>query len=190
MTDFLLVVTAYLTGSVSFGQVAARIRRTDLVSRDVPGGSGVFRQLGPAWGITVALLDLAKGALTAWASSLGESSWLEPLMAAALVAGHNWPLYFGFRGGGGIAPTIGFFGWLFPTTTLSAVAVGLLVMLLYWRGYWIRNRTKVYPAPVAAMVAYLMMLVLLRGEPAAFYTFLLVSVLAAIRGIRIMRNKW
>lgn len=188
--DTVLVVLAYLIGSVPFGIVAGKLRGIDLTRRDVPGASGAFRQLGPAWGVAVALLDMLKGMLVAYLTTFTSAPWALPLMAATLVAGHNWPLYFGFRGGGGIAPTMGFFLWMLPQTTLSAVAVGLGVAALYWQLYWKRLRRGIYPIPAGAVVGYLYALLALWGKPQAFWTLLLVSVVVAIRGIRMSQRKW
>ncbi|MER3443393.1 MAG: hypothetical protein C4333_04420 [Meiothermus sp.] len=188
--DAVLVVLAYLIGSVPFGIVAGKLRGIDLTQRDVPGASGTFRQLGPAWGMAVAVLDVLKGMLVAYLTGFTDAPWTLPLMAAALVAGHNWPIYFGFRGGGGIAPTVGFFLWMLPQLTLTAMALGLAVAALYWQLYWKRTRRSLYPIPAGAVVGYLYALFALWGKPQVFPAFLLVSVVVAIRGIRIVQNKW
>jgi glycerol-3-phosphate acyltransferase PlsY len=187
--DAIWVVLAYLIGSVPFGIVAGKLRGIDLTQRDVPGASGTFRQLGPTWGVAVALLDMLKGALVAYLTTFTGAPWAPPLMAAMLVSGHNWPLYFGLRGGGGIAPSVGFFLWMLPQTTLGAVALGLGVAALYWQLYWKRTRRGIYPIPAGAAVGYLYALLALRGEPQAFWALLAVSVVVAIRGVRMMQNK-
>ncbi|WP_018467533.1 glycerol-3-phosphate acyltransferase [Calidithermus timidus] len=188
--DALLVGLAYLIGSVPFGIVAGKLRGVDLTQRDVPGASGTFRQLGPAWGLAVALLDILKGMLVAYLSTFAHAPWALPLMATALVTGHNWPLYFGFRGGGGIAPTVGFFLWLLPQLTLTSVALGLGVAALYWQLYWKRARRGVYPIPAGAVVGYLYALFALWGKPQAFWALLLVSAVVALRGVRMSQGKW
>ena len=188
--DFLLLIVAYLIGSLSFGRIAGVIRGFDMAERDVPGASGTFRQLGPVWGIGVALLDAAKGMLVAYLSQFGPAGWAMPLMAVAVVAGHTWPVFFGFRGGGGIAPTIGFFAWLYPVVVLSALAIGLVVAALYWQFYWKRNRSNWYPIPIAALAGYIWAMAQFWNKGAVFWAFLLVSVVVAVRGIRITQNKW
>jgi len=186
--DFFLAIVAYLIGSVSFGRVAGLIRRVDIA--DVPGGSGIYRQFGPIWGVGVALLDIAKGVLVAYLSQFAQASWAMPLMAVGVVAGHTWPVYFGFRGGGGIAPTIGFFAWIDPGIILGAIAIGLLVAAIYWQVYWKRNRVNWYPIPVGAVVGYIYALVQMFDKGPDFWAFLLVSVVVAVRGIRITQSKW
>ena len=97
--DLLWVMLAYLVGSFSFGHIAGNVRGINLAERDLPGASGTWRQLGPVWGILVAMADIAKGSLVAYLSGFLQTPWALPLMGVAVVAGHNWPLYFGFRGG-------------------------------------------------------------------------------------------
>lgn len=186
--DLLWVVVAYLLGSLSFGRIVGAIRGINLALRDTPGASGTWRQLGPVWGIAVALADIAKGSLVAYFYGFIQSEWALPLMGAAVVAGHNWPLFFGFRGGGGIAPTLGFFGLLYPTIALSAVGIGLSSAGLYWQLYWKNHRQSWYPIPVGALVGYVYALVAFWPTGMGFWAFLLVSLMVALRGLCIARN--
>lgn len=183
--DLVLLLVAYGIGSLSFGHLAGRLRGFDLSQRDTPGASGTFRQLGPGWGVAVALLDMAKGALVAWLSTHTASSWALAGMGMAVVAGHNWPLFFGFRGGGGIAPTIGFFAYLYPVIAGVGLLLGLAVAGLYWMGFWRTHPRYWYPIPVGAVVGYLYVLLALWSHPKGFWAFLLVSVVVALRGLRL-----
>ncbi|WP_027876042.1 glycerol-3-phosphate acyltransferase [Meiothermus cerbereus] len=186
--DLLWVVLAYLVGSLSFGRIVGAIRGIDLAERDTPGASGTWRQLGPAWGVLVAVADIAKGSLVAYLSGFLQTPWALPPMGAAVVAGHNWPLYFGFRGGGGIAPTLGFFVFLYPIITLVAVALGLAVAGLYWQLYWKSHRQSWYPLPVGALVGYAYALIAFWPTGIGFWAFLLVSATVALRGLRMARS--
>lgn len=183
--DFVLVVAAYLIGSLSFGRIAGRVKGFDLAERDTPGASGTFRQLGPTWGVGVAVLDIAKGALVAFLSAYAAPGWALPAMGMAVVAGHNWPLFFGFRGGGGIAPTIGFFAFLYPAIVGAGLLLGLAVAGLYWWVFWRSHRDRWYPIPVGAVIGYLYVLLALWGYPRGFWAFLLVSLVVALRGLRL-----
>jgi len=186
--DFLWVVLAYLLGSLSFGQIAGLIKGFDLADRDIPGASGTFRQLGAGWGIAVLLGDLFKGVLVAFLSLSTQTPWAMPLMGLAVVAGHNWPIYFGFRGGGGIAPTLGFFGFLYPDIALWAVVIGLGMAGLYWLLYWKNHPKSWYPLPVGAAFGYLYALIAFWPTGTGFWAFLLVSVAVALRGLRLTRR--
>ncbi|GIW28441.1 MAG: membrane protein [Meiothermus sp.] len=186
--DFLWVVVAYLVGSLTFGQIAGVIKGFNLADRDTPGASGTFRQLGARWGVAVALADVLKGVLVAYLSQFGQGPWSVVLMGVAVVAGHNWPIFFGFRGGGGIAPTLGFFGFLYPTITFIAAAIGLGVAGLYWQLYWKRHRQSWYPFPVGALVGYIYALIAFWPTGIGFWAFLGVSGVVALRGLRMVRN--
>ncbi|PZA08849.1 MULTISPECIES: glycerol-3-phosphate acyltransferase [unclassified Meiothermus] len=185
--DCLLVLGAYLIGSLVFGIIAGRLRGIDLAERDTPGASGTFRQLGPIWGFSVALADIAKGVGAGYLTHFASSPWTPGLMGAALVAGHLWPLYFRFRGGGGIAPTVGFFLWLHPGLTALAITLGLAVAGIYWRLYWRKHRGSWYPIPVGAGVGYVFGLFALWPQP-SFWTLLAISVLVGVRGLRMARS--
>lgn len=186
--DFLLVAIAYLLGALTFGRIAGVIKGFNLADRDTPGASGTFRQLGARWGVVVALADVLKGVLVAYLSQFAQAPWIMVLMGVAVVVGHNWPIYFGFRGGGGIAPTLGFFGFLYPAITLAAIGIGLAVAGLYWQLYWRNNRGSWYPIPVGALVGYIYALIAFWPTGIGFWAFLLVSVAVALRGLRMTKR--
>lgn len=187
--SLVFVLVAYLMGSLSFGRIAGLVKGFNMADRDTPGASGTFRQLGPAWGIGVALADVFKGILVAYLSQFTHESWAMPAMGMALVAGHNWPVLFGFRGGGGIAPTIGFFAFLYPKVVLMALAIGLIVAGVYWQLYWKNHRQSWYPFPIGALFGYLYALSQL-WPGSGFWALLLVSLVVALRGLRISQKKW
>jgi len=186
--DWLWVLVAYLVGSLSFGGIVGLIKGVNMAERDTPGASGTWRQFGPAWGVLVALADIAKGSLVAYLSGFLQTPLALPLMATAVVAGHNWPLFFGFRGGGGIAPTLGFFAWVYPTIALVAVAIGLSVAGLYWQLYWKHHRQSWYPLPVGALVGFVYALIAFWPTGTGFWAFLLASLTVALRGLRIAKG--
>jgi len=127
-----LVGVAYLLGSISFAVLIVKWR----TGRDIRGeGSGnagasnVLRSHGKALGILVAALDVAKGAA---AVALVRTVTADPRYAAAAglaaVVGHVFPLYYGFRGGKGVATAIGAFLMLEPLACLVCVAVFVVVV--------------------------------------------------------------
>ena len=132
----LLPIFAYLLGSIPFGLLLARIfagadlRR--LGSGNI-GATNVRRVAGNRLGLTVLLLDAAKGALPA----LAAAALVDPagalgaaytgLVAACAVAGHLFPVYLKFRTGGkGVATAAGAFLVLAP----AALGLSLLVFVL------------------------------------------------------------
>ena len=174
------VLLAYLLGSL----VGGLLFFPQVRQKDLPGGSGVFRQKGPLAALMVVLFDVGKGVLAAY---LTPEAW-RPLAAGSVVAGHNWPLFFRFRGGGGIAPSLGFFLFWYPQTTLLPAGLGLLVAGLYHALYWGRRRRGVYPIPFGAIFGYLALLFLLPGE--GRLGALLSALAVGLRGLQILRGRW
>jgi len=179
------VLLSYLIGSVLFGVLLGYLLKGyDIRREDLPGGSGSFRRLGPFWGVVVALLDAAKGALVAYLALPRPE--LLPYMAAAVVAGHCWPVFFGFKGGGGIAPAIGFFLVYAPQKTLLAVLFALLVAAVYYLVYWKKTRRGIYPIPFAAIFAVPLLLYLLREDPVGLRAVLYVGLVMALRAAEML----
>jgi glycerol-3-phosphate acyltransferase PlsY len=112
----LTILAGYAWGSIAPTYLVARwwkgidLRR---YGSGTVGGSNLGVQLGWGWTIAIGALDWAKGlapALLARAWGLDPSSAV--LISLATVMGHNWSLYLGFKGGRGIAVTIGaLFAW-------------------------------------------------------------------------------
>jgi len=179
------VLLSYLVGSVLFGVVLGYLLKGyDIRREDLPGGSGSFRRLGPLWGVVVAVLDAAKGALVAYLALPRPE--LLPYMAGAVVAGHCWPVFFGFRGGGGIAPTAGFFLVYAPGPVLAALAFGLSVAAVYHLLYWRRTRRGIYPIPFGAIPAVPFLLYLLRDDPAGLKAALFAGLVMGARALQML----
>ncbi len=130
LSPFILVMLAYLLGSLPFGVWGGRA----LIGRDIrAGGSGhsgatnTLRQAGWGAGALVLILDLAKGFAAEWlALRYGDSGWLTAILAgAAVVAGHCWPLFAGFRGGMGLATAGGVLLAVYPLGL--AIGLGLVI---------------------------------------------------------------
>ncbi len=104
-----IIVASYLWGSVCWGLVLSfLVKHEDIRLKDNPGLSGSVRQYGWPYGMTVGLLDAAKGYVLSFIlQSMAIPDYIRITAFAAVVIGHNWPIFFQFRGGGGIATAIG-----------------------------------------------------------------------------------
>ena len=108
---WLIVVLGYLLGSIPTAYIAGRfVKGVDIrqIGDGNMGAANAFRQLGAKVGVAVGIIDAGKGALAiliAQAASLPLVVVL--LTGTAVVVGHNWPVFIGFRGGRGEATTIG-----------------------------------------------------------------------------------
>jgi len=156
----LSAVAGYLIGGISFSRIVTRVLAPDVDLENIrfpaaDGGEGermravgattASLELGPKVGCTIGLLDILKGAAPVLAFKMlypGEYYFL--VSAVFVVVGHNWPIYFRFRGGGGISPTYGgFFVVDFIGTIVSAFAGMFLgffvikdIMISYMSGLW------------------------------------------------------
>jgi acyl phosphate:glycerol-3-phosphate acyltransferase len=133
----LLLVLAYLLGSIPFGLLLAKLFGGSDLRKSGSGNIGatnVARVVGPAAGILTLLLDAAKGALAVWfAGGLsGQSATLIMLAGVAALLGHCFPVWLKFKGGKGVATALGVFLMLAPLAALGAALFFLLVVLL-WR---------------------------------------------------------
>lgn len=137
--DVLLLLGAYLLGSIPFGYIITRMRTGKDIRSEGSGNIGatnVTRTQGKPWGILTLLLDAAKATaavlLCAHLSPLGPDSWMGAAGGAAAVVGHCYPVTIGFRGGKGVASGLGAFLPIAPIATLVALAVFILAVAV-WR---------------------------------------------------------
>lgn len=123
-------IVSYLLGSVVMGILYSRLRGDDIRERDLPGGSGTFRQYGKQAAVIVSVLDILKGAVATWLAR-----WLAPewtwLAVLGVVLGHCYPVFFRFKGGGGIAPFLGAMLPVAPVTILGTVGLALALIPVY-----------------------------------------------------------
>ena len=111
-------IGSYLLGGFLGGALAARFKGIDLRRHGSgnPGTANVLRTIGPFYALITFLIDAGKGmaavALGRWTGSPG----IDALCGLLAIAGHNWPLSAAFRGGKGIATTIGTMILLVPKT--------------------------------------------------------------------------
>lgn len=135
MKWLLLVVFAYLLGSVPTGLIVARVLgRTDprSVGSGNIGATNVGRFLGKKAGITTLLGDALKGFVpTVWALAAFDSAWAVATVALAAYLGHLFPIYLGFKGGKGVATGLGVFLAVSPGAVFWAAVIFALVL---WMG--------------------------------------------------------
>lgn len=121
------IVGAYLLGSVSFSVlVVRRATGRDLRAEGSgnPGATNALRSAGPRVGAATLALDVGKGAAAvAIPLALGAPIAIAGSCAVAVVVGHVYPVFFGFRGGKGVATAFGAFLPLAPWATAAAAGV-------------------------------------------------------------------
>ncbi len=131
----LSVVGGYLLGSVPFGLLIARLKGIDIRehgSKNI-GATNVWRVCGRKYGLPVFLLDAAKGVaavfLARWLAVYfsGDVAWAGIAGALACVLGHSFPVWLNFKGGKGVATSLGVLLSLLPWEGLGAFVVWLVV---------------------------------------------------------------
>lgn len=129
----LCAAAAYLLGSISTGVLLSRRLYHDDVRKHGSGGTGATNMLR-TYRLKAALLtfagDAAKAALATWLGLLLAGSEGGCIVAVFAVVGHMFPLYFGFRGGKGIACTVGAVAVLYPILLLPLAVLWAVPVLL------------------------------------------------------------
>jgi acyl phosphate:glycerol-3-phosphate acyltransferase len=139
----LAFISSYLLGSISFGRIIMRMMKPgeslDDIEMPIAGVDGTYKlksiggntasmKLGARGGCLVGFLDIFKTFLPTLAFRLLYPDQPYFLFAAlAGVIGHNWPIYYRFKGGRGISP---FYGGLFAFDPLGGLVVALTSMFL------------------------------------------------------------
>ncbi|MCL2676010.1 MAG: glycerol-3-phosphate acyltransferase [Firmicutes bacterium] len=138
----------YLIGNINFAIIISKLKKRDVRKEDSgnPGAMNMLRNFGTLYGGLTLLLDALKGAFAAvlgW-FVLGGFSFTEatrgiqPALGqlgmyvggAAVIIGHVFPVFFKFKGGKGIASSIGVCFVLNPWVMLITLGVGVIFILL------------------------------------------------------------
>lgn len=140
----LLAVAAYFIGNINFAVIISKIKKQDIrsVGSGNPGTLNMSRNFGMKIGGLTLALDILKGVLPTLAASLifknkvfaGTQFDVSMLAKSAcglfVITGHIFPVFMRFKGGKGIATTIGVFLVFSPVTVaISGVAAIIFIML-------------------------------------------------------------
>ena len=136
MNEWGFIVAAYLLGSISFGIVVSKLfglpdPRT--VGSGNPGATNVMRSGKKSAAVLTLLGDAGKGWLAVWlAQYYGLSQGWVCTVALAVFAGHLYPVFYGFKGGKGVATAAGILLAISPWLGLSVLATWALAFFM-WR---------------------------------------------------------
>jgi glycerol-3-phosphate acyltransferase PlsY len=129
--SFLGFALGFASGAIPFGVLVARWRGVDIQSRGSGniGATNVARVLGVVPGLIVLVLDAAKGALpVAVAIHWSSDQAIAIATACGAILGHCFSPFLGFRGGKGVATSLGVFLVLAPSVAAVAVCVFAAVL--------------------------------------------------------------
>lgn len=132
------VVISYLLGSVIGSLAIGLARGVDIRTQGSgnAGGTNALRTQGKWFASAVIMIDVGKGVLAAgpvatYAAAAGSFglATVQAWCAAAVVIGHVWPVFFGFRGGKGAATLVGVVGVIAPLALVPMLVTFALVLI-------------------------------------------------------------
>jgi glycerol-3-phosphate acyltransferase PlsY len=172
----LILLGSYLIGSIVTSDIVTWFKKEDLRSQGSGnvGATNAFRVMGSTYGMIVLLGDVLKGVI---AVLLGR--WLNPfpdfniavIAAVLVIMGHNWPVFSNFKGGKGIATSLGVLIALTPYSLLIIIPTWLAVFLI--SGY-------VSLASVIVALVYPIAVFLFYSEDVYLLVFAIVIAILAI----------
>ena len=139
LLSVLVAVTAYLLGCFSTGLTVSNAKGVDIRSKGSKntGASNVLRVMGLKSGLVTFVGDFLKATLACWLGSLilpGATFGVERfgMMLAGIfaVVGHNWPVFYGFKGGKGVACSAAVIFFVNPLWGILSIAVCVAVIAL------------------------------------------------------------
>ena len=111
----ILIIGAYLVGSIPASYLAGRARGIDLRQHGTNqvGGGNLWRMTSWKLGLPVGIFDFGKGLGMVWVAQLqGLDVAQQIVVGMAAIVGHNWPIFLRFHGGRGVGTTLGIFSIL------------------------------------------------------------------------------
>ncbi|HJP93016.1 MAG TPA: glycerol-3-phosphate 1-O-acyltransferase PlsY [Pyrinomonadaceae bacterium] len=192
MRALLVIIIAYLLGSIPFGYLIVRQKLGGDIRHSGSGGTGatnVSRRAGKAAGVVTLLLDAFKGSLAVVLAKIiltGPSpsvDWFIAATAIAAIVGHIFPVWLRFRGGKGVATGVGVFLILAPVALLcvgvlfmaivvltryvslgSITAAATLPLYVWLQAYFVEPVADLRPLLTAAIISALLIIFAHRGN--------------------------
>lgn len=154
-----LIIANYFIGSISSAIIISKlVKNVDIrkVGRKKAGGSNVAENIGVIWGVFVGIFDMIKGIpILLISTNLQIPDIYLGVIAVAAVAGHNWPIWFRFKGGRGIATSLGATLIITPKLFIVPVLINSLALpLLVLRKLSIIHHDILSP-PIMTLIASL-----------------------------------
>lgn len=188
----LLLASAYLLGSIPFSYYLVRwLRGLDVrtLGSGNPGAANVLRVAGKKAAAAAFFFDAAKGAAAvALAESWSADRRWEAAAAVAVVLGHLFPLFLGFRGGKGVATGVGAVAVISPWVSVLAVLIFLVLVAL-------TRYVAIGSVAASAMAGPLMVVAGRLGwarppDPTELWAVVSISTLIAIRHLGNLKRLW
>ena len=133
MNGLLAILIAYMLGAIPFGYLLTRFTTGKDVRSEGSGNIGatnVLRTAGRGAALATLILDMVKGFAAVWIAGLltdGSPGWSADA-ALAVMVGHAFPIFLGFKGGKAVATFFGAFLYLTPVPALAALIVFVIAV--------------------------------------------------------------
>ena len=183
------IILSYLIGSIPTAYIFGRIVKGVDIRKHGSGNVGAtnaFRALGAGFGITVLLLDALKGLVCVVNISdfiLSRGLGLNPLMLRVIlgltaVAGHSWTVFLNFKGGKGMAITLGVLVGL--SIKFPVLRIILLAEIALWLAVFLSSRI-VSLASIISAITFPIFFIIFRQSPYLVLMSLILSLLIVFR---------
>jgi glycerol-3-phosphate acyltransferase PlsY len=129
----LVIVLSYFIGSISTAYILVKLMKgIDIrtVGSKNAGATNVQRVLGTGPALLVFCFDALKGILAVMIGRITGDPTVALWCGIAAVVGHNWPLFFGLRGGKGTATTLGVLWAVMPNIASIITVVGIAAIAI------------------------------------------------------------
>jgi glycerol-3-phosphate acyltransferase PlsY len=175
MKTALIIISCYLLGSIPFGYIVGKLfKKVDIreYGSGNIGATNALRILGPSLTSLVVIGDIGKGIFSIYLIQYLNIDNLLILTIAglAVICGHDWSIFLGFKGGKGIATTLGVVFALNPTISILALIIGGVVVIT----------TRYVSLASIFVVISIFIFTILFKQP---YEFIIFSALIMILGI-------
>ncbi|MFN4245240.1 MAG: glycerol-3-phosphate 1-O-acyltransferase PlsY [Brevinematia bacterium] len=177
--DLVFILVSFILGSVPFGKIIASFRGVDITKEGSGniGATNVFRVVGKIWGIIVLVLDALKGALPTlvalWVYNNNVLNFYLPeiyvFVGISSILGHIFSPFMKFKGGKGVATSLGVFFVLTPI----GILIGLVVFGLFMIIFRIVSISSI--AASISVFAYLFVYFVVSGTVSQNYVLLFAS---------------
>lgn len=132
MLNYIIIaVIAYLLGSISFGMIVAKLKggpNLREVGSKNTGATNVLRVMGVKTGLIVFVLDILKALIACIIGRVWMGLNGAMVAGLAVVIGHNWPCFFQFKGGKGVASTLAVMLMTFPVPAVICYIVAIVLI--------------------------------------------------------------
>lgn len=166
----IIAVLAYLIGSFSFGIFLSALQGKDIRKEGSKssGATNVTRVMGLSLGMITFLGDFIKAVIAIWIGWLLEGTNGAMLAGVLAVVGHNWPVYYQFRGGKGVVCSVAVLLIICP---LEGSIAAVLAVLVIWLTKYVSLGSLTY-----LFVASVMLLILRGFHPYGWWSLILLAL--------------